>query len=258
MKDPATEAESNSTRKPKRLRRWAILISIVVHLVLLGVVIAFPLRSYFAEEKTQPETVQSSGAAEGSTASPSSLPESAAPKKEAFKPKTPDELAAEQLNKTLTENDKSEEENLDELKRLSKKLDRFSSADSVDDMTNKVQQLAGVEGRATMPSETPVEGAFDFDTAQIHDVTRTKDEKGNWAYEAVMIDSAGRTQNTTLDTATGESLHKTMQTVKANPLLEKVYRQMAMPILDNLIQAKKAAAKAASEVEVPAEVEEPQ
>jgi len=258
MNDLSEEFEPKPKRKPNRLRRWAILISVVVHVVVLGLVIAFPLRSYVTAKKADSEMASESATGSGPTSPPQASPPTAPPEEEAFKPKTPDELAFEQLTKTLSENDKSEEENLDELDRLTKKLDRFSSEKSVDDMTAKVQKLAGVEGRETKPSDAPPEGAFDFDTAQVHDVTRAKDEKGNWTYEAVMVDAEGRTQNASLDAATGESLHKTMQTVKANPLLEKVYRQMAMPILDNLIKAKEAAAKAASEVDLPAEDDDPE
>ena len=51
---------------------------------------------------------------------------------------------------------------------------------------------------------------------------------------SVLLDAAGRTRETELTAAEGEQLYKTWELIKANPLLEKVYRGIVMQLLDKL------------------------
>lgn len=83
---------------------------------------------------------------------------------------------------------------------------------------------------------------FDFQTAQLHDVKRipaTDPRSGStWQYEGVLLDAEGRTQQIPLSETEGAPLFEIWQRIRSSPLLESVYRQLAMPLLDQLIDAK--------------------
>jgi hypothetical protein len=49
-----------------------------------------------------------------------------------------------------------------------------------------------------------------------------------------------------LSEAEGEPIYSLMGKIKANPLLEQIYRQLAMPLLDEMVKAERAATAAAS------------
>jgi hypothetical protein len=108
-------------------------------------------------------------------------------------------------------------------------------------MALKFRQWLGTGKRAEQPSDKPVEGEFDFGTAQLHDVRREQTPEAGYAYFAILVDAAGRRYESSMDPLEGESTYKTMQLVKANPLLEKVYRGIVMGVLDDLIKTGKEA-----------------
>jgi hypothetical protein len=51
-----------------------------------------------------------------------------------------------------------------------------------------------------------------------------------------MIDAMGVTREVDVDAENGQRLYKTMQLIKSNPLLEKVYRNILMGILDQVLK----------------------
>jgi hypothetical protein len=113
-----------------------------------------------------------------------------------------------------------------------------TSDKSVDDLANNFQQWMGLPSRVSQPkaaASTILD--FDIDTAQLHEVTRHEKKPGKVEYQAVLIDAQGRTVEIKLTEAEGRETYALMQRIKANPLLEKVYRQIAMPILDSLVQS---------------------
>ena len=61
-------------------------------------------------------------------------------------------------------------------------------------------------------------------------------ENGSFKYIAIMIDSDGRTLETEMTAAEGESAYKTFELIKQNPLLERVYRGVVMSLLDKLMR----------------------
>lgn len=153
-----------------------------------------------------------------------------------------DELAAEAAGLT-------DEQKQDRLDKLTGDLNRVADAESIDQLATRFQGLLGTSPRATQPiaqdESDPAQAAaaFDFDTAQIHDVKREAKEDGGWRYWAVLLDAQGRTLDSELDAAAGEQLFLTMQRIKSNPLLEKVYRQIAMPLFDQMLSGMKTAAR---------------
>lgn len=129
----------------------------------------------------------------------------------------------------------SPEEKLDRLSELSERLSDVSSPESVEAMAGAIQNMFGVAPRATEPSAEPVEGSFDFDTAQFHDVSRVPLDPSGFRYVAILLDAEGRTMEVEMDDVDGQTLYETMQQIKQNPLLEAVYRQVVMPLLDQMV-----------------------
>lgn len=131
---------------------------------------------------------------------------------------------------------RSEEENQERLRQLTNQLNDVSTQESVADVTAQLSKLLGTTARATEPAKEPVAGEFDIDTAQLHDVRRERLENGTFKYTAILIDSAGRTQETEMTAAEGESAYKTFELMKQNPLLERVYRGVVMSLLDKVLK----------------------
>lgn len=125
------------------------------------------------------------------------------------------------------------QENLDRLSRLSQQLSEESKSETVDQMANF---LGGVtKTRAERPIENPSGKTIDVSTAQLHDVVRTIDGEGRKTYRLILIDAEGITDEVDIDPETGEQLYRTMRLIKANPLLDKVYRKIVMGIMDSVL-----------------------
>lgn len=131
---------------------------------------------------------------------------------------------------------KSDEDNLERLRNLSGQIDKVATEESVAQVTTQISKLLGVGERATAPAKEPVAGEFDLDSAQLHDVRREMLEDGTFKYVAVLVDSAGRMQDTEMNAAEGESAFKTFELIKQNPLLERVYRGVVMSLLDKMLK----------------------
>ena len=130
----------------------------------------------------------------------------------------------------------SQDDQRERLAALGGELEQISSAESVDAISRRLSGFFGTAGRATQPATEPVPGEFDYDTAQLHDVKRTERAGGGYDYVAVLLDAAGRTMESALAEAEGEQLYKTFQLIKANPLLERVYRGVVMSLFDKLMR----------------------
>jgi hypothetical protein len=161
---------------------------------------------------------------------------------------TPDEVTSDKVESKLTHAIKaaeslSDEEKLNKLEGLSDQLNKVSNEESLKDLAQRFKGWMGTKDRATQPAEGPVAGSFDFDTAQIHNVKRSKDKNGRWAYRTELIDSAGRTMEIDTDPADGESTYRMFQLLKSNPLADKIYREMTMGLIDKMIRSAREAAK---------------
>jgi len=166
----------------------------------------------------------------------------------------PDEVTNSIVEKKLNEaiehaQSESTDESLGKLDGLAERLDRVSSDESIDKLTDEFRGWLGTKKRATQPAEESVAGEFDFDTAQLHDVRRDVNDDQSWTYWAVMIDAEGRLTEVEMTLSEGETMYKTMQRMKAFPLVDKVYRQITMPLIDKLLQSKKANARDGADTE---------
>jgi hypothetical protein len=130
---------------------------------------------------------------------------------------------------------RSDAENLDRLDRMAERLNEISDQASIDRMAGSLHRLFGTRPRADQPAETLVDGAFDFATAQFHDVRREATSAGSWRYLSILIDAEGRVFEVELNADDGQRVYETMQRIKQNPLLERVYRKIAMPLFDQML-----------------------
>ena len=129
---------------------------------------------------------------------------------------------------------RGDEENLDRLEQLGKELKRNSTKKSVDEMAAYFGATFG--SRASAPVADQADQPFDVSTAQMHDISKVEDELGNVRYILVMVDAKGVSREVEIDAENGARLYKTMQLIKSNPLLEKVYRNIMMGILDRVLR----------------------
>jgi hypothetical protein len=173
----------------------------------------------------------------------------------------PADVTGQMIKKRLAEvvdesEAKSDEENLERLDQLSDRLTRVSSEASIDAMASAFGALMGTDKRAERPAEEPVAGKFDLDTAQFHDIKRYPKEGGGWRYVAVLLDAEGRTYEVEMTEEEAEAAYQTLERIKRNPLLSGVYRQMAMPLFDQLLGGLSGVADAAKQLEESAEESE--
>jgi hypothetical protein len=148
-------------------------------------------------------------------------------------------ISSELLRAIEASGRRSDDENLRTLEELSGRLTKVSSEGTIDELSGTIGRLVGTGPRETKPKEN-VAGEFDPATGQPHDCKKLEVD-GQTRYVMVMIDKAGRTMEIEMSAAEGEQLYQTMQLIKSNPLLERVYRGVVMGVMDKLLapQAKK-------------------
>ncbi len=135
----------------------------------------------------------------------------------------------------------NEADKLARLDTLSQRLNQVTDEASINSLAGAMHSFLGTKPRATAPAKETPSGAFDFDTAQFHDIQRYPKEDGGFRYVTVLLDAQGRTVEVEVSQQEGEPVFLTMQRIKANPLLEQVYRQIVMPLMDQLVAAAKQA-----------------
>ena len=140
------------------------------------------------------------------------------------------------------------ERKLTELEKNLRRLESIASEDSVREVTATIAGSLGLEP-GPQPAEKPPAGAFDPDTAQILEVNRVQGPGGQWQYTSLLVDAEGRTQEVPLTESEGESAYKTMQTLKQYPIADGIYRQLVMPMIQGMIEAREKTEQAAREAE---------
>lgn len=128
------------------------------------------------------------------------------------------------------------EQQFQKLQAASKRLSQLSSDKSVGEMSGQLRKVLDLPERATQPMADAAEtDGFDPESAQLHDVLKEVSDDGHDQYMAVLLDAQGRTSKLPLSEDEGKKLHRLMKLIKSNPLLERVYRELAMPLLDQLL-----------------------
>lgn len=139
----------------------------------------------------------------------------------------------------ISEGGNSEEnDRLKQLQNLSDRLSDASNRQSIETIQRRLQSEYGTSPRATKPALVAPKGKFDYATAQLHDVKRSVRDDGEEYYVSVMLDAEGRIMEIELPHDTGEDLYRTMEQIHSNPLIENIYREIAMPLLDKILKDK--------------------
>lgn len=130
---------------------------------------------------------------------------------------------------------RSEKENLDALEKELARLNALSGEESIDQIAKRFEGWFEMPERKAEPSESSLGGMFDANSAQILDIRREEGEDGTVRYVSIMADSQGRTMEVELDDSNAENTYQTIKRLKANPLAEKLYQQIVMPLFDKMI-----------------------
>ena len=128
-----------------------------------------------------------------------------------------------------------EADKLARLDALSERLRDVADESSLRRLATAMQSLLGTKPRAAQPAAARPQGDFDFETAQFHDIQRHPNPPEGFRYVTILLDGQGRTLEVEVSEQDGQLVYETMQRIKANPLLEQVYRQIVMPLLDRLM-----------------------
>ena len=229
--DPTKQALGKRETVSHSWRRIALTVSVVFHVLLIGLLAVWYVNRP-QEKPTQQEDTQKLARAE------QEIEHNAAPSQNAPEP-SPDVNRSQVVNTLERVQDVYEEkpakEQLSDLDEKAAELEKLATVESIDEITQKFHEWTNIAPRAGEPSVEPVEGRFDFRTAQIHDVAKTTSEDGVVQYRSVLVDAAGRTYEVELPGEEGEQAYRTMQTLKKYPLADRVYRQIAMPLIDQAI-----------------------
>ncbi len=233
---PASE-EPGPSDKPQTSARWtwrlSVWLSVAVHVAILVALVWIPYH-YWREQPDDPTKPAASTTADGSEArAPEPLPP-------APKIPEPEDLSSERVQRQLDEMiEQAErltpEEQRERLDRLGRRFEEISSPEHVERIAERMQEWLGTEARASAPAAEPVEGSFDHNTGQVHDVQLTN-VNGTKRYQVVLVDAKGRTLEVEVDDDVGQQLHEVFVMIKKYPLLEEVYRRVAMPLLDQLLE----------------------
>jgi hypothetical protein len=125
-------------------------------------------------------------------------------------------------------------EQLDRLSVMGRQLHELSSPSSLDELSEQFQSWMGYSPRATQPAPVSEPGEFDYATAQITDISRQELPDRTYRYLCLLLDAEGRTMEVELDAAHGAIAFELLQRIKKYPLLEQVYRQIFMPLADQI------------------------
>jgi hypothetical protein len=233
-------------RRPGSSRhRTAIIASVAFHVALIGTLLIW----YFpAKPPTVPQAaVARMAEVDIRTAAPTKPGDSEAASSDAASPETsprdrspsadvpPDQVDSAIRSAIEQTASVSDEKKLSELQKNVSKIDQVASEKSIEEIGSLIQTATGLPPRASGPAEGSIDGPFDFDTAQFHDVTREAATDGQWKYRSVMVDADGRTIDVELGPEEGKTAYDAMQMVKKSPFAETIYRSMVMPMLDKMI-----------------------
>ncbi|MDG2221510.1 MAG: hypothetical protein P8L85_09030 [Rubripirellula sp.] len=133
----------------------------------------------------------------------------------------------------------TDDEKLSELEKNLQRLESVASAESVQQVTTTVAETMGLDSETYAADKQAAEGSFDFDTAQLDDVTRKPGKDGQWEYQSILVDSAGRKTTVPMGMDEGESLYSTFEQMKKYPFAQAIYRSVVMPLLQSLIATEK-------------------
>ena len=144
-------------------------------------------------------------------------------------------LVQQQLGQAQDEaSQQTPEEQLAALKLFAAKLTSISSERSVDEISQRLNQVLEIPPAA--PDPKPGKPAqLEIETASIIDV-REETKNGKVRYFAMMEDAQRVREDIEVDAATGKQLIQTFALMKQFPLLESIYRKSVMGLLNKTLR----------------------
>jgi hypothetical protein len=231
---------SNENDPEPRRKNWrgiALSVSVLVHVAIALTLLFIYLPNPDSQRVAGHRADQASGG-EDSNARPADR-----------KPPVPEpaevtNLPAEQLAQSIeAQLDQAsrlnDEEKLSELEKNLRRLEKVSDAESVQEITSTIANTIGLDSEAYAADKQAAEGDFDFDSAQLDDVTRRRGDDGQWEYQSILVDKQGRKMTVPMDAGQGETMFSTFEKMKQYPFAQAIYRGIVMPMLQSLIETEK-------------------
>jgi hypothetical protein len=249
MQDSPETIDPARSAKKRGNYRHAIGVSVVLHILLIGVLLYIYVPVRQPTDETSGATAASNGGS--STGAAPNQPTPNQPTRGLPTPAPSPDIPPQQIEASLESqireaNRLTDERKLSELEKNLSRLQSISTEESVDEVTTVIAGTLGLEP-GPLPAETPPEGDLDPDTVQIHDVQRSRNELGKWDYTSILIDAQGRIESVPMKAAEGETVYNTFEQMKRYPVAAGIYRQVVMPMIQKMLQASELAEQAATE-----------
>ena len=229
---PETDCVTSGTAK-RRIRR-GIWVSTVFHVALLTTLLVWYVGR--PDPDSDPSTATASSGRGGSAPAAPARDPGLRPKKGQKSSDTVREKLAELADASRK---RSEEENLNELDKELARLAELSNPESIDQIATRFEGWFETPQRKAGESTSVLQGKeiseFDANTAQILDIRREKTDNGEWKYISIMTDAKGRRLEVELDSPEAESTYNTIKRLKSNPLADKLYQRIVMPLFDKML-----------------------
>lgn len=140
------------------------------------------------------------------------------------------------------EEGRTQEEKMSDLIHQRRQLEKMPAEHATKALEKVVDFLEARSDRAKEARREVSPDQFDADSAQIDSCERiAKDEKdgGGWRYVATLVDANGNSMKVELPESEGASTWRTMQMLKENPVMNAIYRNAVMPLLDRKLEKEK-------------------
>lgn len=137
------------------------------------------------------------------------------------------------------EEGRTPEEKMSDLIHQRRQLEKMPAEHASQALEKVVGFLDAHSERETEARREVSPDQFDADSAQIDSCERIpKDEKdgGGWRYIATLVDAKGNSMKVELPESEGASTWRTMQMLKENPVMNAIYRNAVMPLLDRKLE----------------------
>ena len=234
-----TEKSDRPDERP-RFKRAALIVSLLFHIGLIAALAAWYV-NLRGQRKSEPAARVPESESESAPTRPNP-------------PRPAPDVTSEQVNNTLERmqqefEEKPAEEQLDLLEEKAAELEKLASEESIDEIAARFQEWTNIQPRASAPAAKPVEGEFDFDTGQLHEVRKVDAEDGTEQYVGVLVDADGRALEVEMGREEGETAYRTMEALKRFPLADRVYRQIGMALIDQAAAASSASTPSQAEAD---------
>jgi hypothetical protein len=162
---------------------------------------------------------------------------------------------------------RSNEENIEKLKNLSKRADKYSQSS-----VKAIGAFLGADSTLNQPKKNPPKGEFSFKSASLEGIEKIYKDKNNeanknikenngiadadkkkvasakeYGYKVTLVDKDGRTTSFDVwgkNVRQYDAMHSTFQMMEKSPALKAVYHQILKPMLPQMLEQRRKQMKA--------------